>query len=67
MILSNDNLGDENLNGDTYIWSEINLFEDIYLIKGSALNPADLDRAKVGKAKAIIILSKSFEAGGQMT
>ena len=68
VILSNDNLGDENLNGDTYIWSEINLFEDIYLIRGSALSPVDLERARVGKAKAIIILSKSYESGsGAMT
>ncbi len=64
MILSNDNLVDENLNGDTFIWSEINRFEDIYLIRGSALNPVDLERARVGKAKAIIILSKSYELTG---
>ena len=37
VILSNDNLGDENLNADTYIWNDINRFEDIHLIKGSAL------------------------------
>jgi len=60
-------LGDENLNGDTFIWSEINRFEEIYLIRGSALNPNDLERAKVGRAKAIIILSKSYEnTGGSM-
>jgi hypothetical protein len=64
VILSNDNLVDENLNGDTFIWSEINRFEDIYLIRGSALNPVDLERARVGKAKAIIILSKSYELTG---
>ena len=63
VILSNDNLGDENVNGDTYIWSEINRFEDIYLIRGSALNLEDLERAKVMKAKAVIILSKSYESG----
>ena len=62
VILSNDSLGDENLNGDTYIWSEINIFEEIYLIRGSALIPADLERARAGKAKAIIILSKSNES-----
>jgi hypothetical protein len=67
VILSNDNLGDENLNGDTYIWSEINRFEEIYLIKGSALNPNDLERARMGKAKAIIILTKSYESNGSST
>eukprot|EP00347_Sterkiella_histriomuscorum_P011662 403371596 len=61
IILSNENLGDEDLNGDTFIWSEINRFEEIYIIKGSALNPADLERARVQKAKAIIILAKSYE------
>lgn len=40
-------MGDENLNGDTFIWGEINRFEDIYLIRGSALNPADLEKARV--------------------
>jgi len=55
-------MGDENLNGDTFIWSEINRFEDIYLIRGSALNPADLEKARVQKAKAIIILAKSLES-----
>jgi hypothetical protein len=59
--LSNENHGDEDLNGDTFIWSEINRFEEIYIIKGSALNPADLERARVQKAKAIIILAKSYE------
>lgn len=61
MILSNDNMGDENLNGDTYLWSEINRFEDVYMIRGSALNPADLEKARVSKAKAIIILAKSTQ------
>ena len=66
--MSNDNLGDENLNGDTFIWSEINRFEDIHLIRGSALQQGDLEKAKVSKAKAIIILSKSFEmSGGSMS
>jgi potassium large conductance calcium-activated channel subfamily M alpha protein 1 len=64
VILSNDNLGDENLNGDTYIWSEINRFEDIYLIKGSALQQGDLEKAKASKATAIIILGKSYEPSG---
>ena len=62
--MSNENLGDEGINGDTFIWSEINMFEEIYLIKGSALSLADLDKARVSKAKAIIILSKSYESNG---
>lgn len=37
VILSNDNLGDENMNGFTYIWNELMRFEDIFLIRGSAL------------------------------
>ena len=61
VILSNDNLGDENLNGDCYVWSDINLFEDIYLIKGSALQSSDLEKARVSKATAVIILGKSYE------
>lgn len=40
------------------------MFEEIYLIKGSALSLADLEKARVGKAKAIIILSKSYEMTG---
>lgn len=68
VILSNDNLGDENMNADTFIWSEINRFEEIYLIRGSALQPADLEKARVNKAKAIIILSKPYESsGGKMS
>ena len=58
MILTNDNMGDETLNGDTYLWSEINRFEDVYIIRGSALNPADLEKARVSKSKAIILLAK---------
>jgi len=63
VILSNDNVGDENnmREGDTFIWNEINRFEEVYLIKGSALNPADLEKVCVSKAKAIIILAKSLE------
>lgn len=49
------------MSSDTQIWSEINRFEEIYLIKGSALNLADLEKARVNKAKAIIILAKSYE------
>lgn len=42
VILSNGSLGDETISGDTFLWSEINIFEEIYIIKGSALNPGDL-------------------------
>lgn len=49
------------MNGDCYVWSDINLFEDIYLIKGSALQSSDLERARVSKATAVIILGKSYE------
>ena len=52
-------MGNDTVNGDTYIWPEINRFEEIYLIRGSALNPAHLDKASAKKAKAIIILAKS--------
>lgn len=68
VILSNDSLGDEGMNADTFIWSEINRFEEIYLIRGSALNPADLEKARVKRARAIIILSKSYESiGGKIS
>lgn len=53
VILSND-IGNDNINGDTLIWKDIK-FEEIYIIKGSGLNPADLERARIQKAKAIII------------
>ena len=46
------------MNGDTVIWKEINKFEEIYIIRGSGLNPNDLERARISKAKAIVILSK---------
>ena len=59
--MSNDNLGDENMNGFTYIWNELMRFEDIYLIRGSALQAGDLDKARAHKATAVIILSKSYE------
>jgi len=61
VILSNDIVGDEDGNGDTYIWSEINRFEEIYILKGSALNPADLERARIQKARAIIIIAKTTD------
>lgn len=62
VILSNDNLGDENMNGFTFIWNELMRFEDIFLIRGSALQQGDLEKAQVKKASAVIILSKSYES-----
>ena len=62
--MSNDNLGDENMNGFTFIWNELMRFEDIYLIRGSALQQGDLEKAQVKKASAVIILSKSYESNG---
>jgi hypothetical protein len=59
VILSNDSLDDDSNECETYIWREINRFEEIYILKGSALNPADLEKARINKAKAVIILSKS--------
>lgn len=59
VILSNELEGEEDgSNSDTFVWAEINRFEDIYILKGSALNPADLERARIRKAKAIIIVAK---------
>ena len=49
------------MNGFTYIWNELMRFEDIYLIRGSALQQGDLEKARVNKASAVIILSKSYE------
>lgn len=57
VILTNDNT-----NGDTFIWPEINRYQDIYLIRGSALDPSILEKAFAHKAKSIIILSKSIES-----
>lgn len=37
VILSNDNLADENQCSESLIWDEINNFEDIHFIRGSAL------------------------------
>jgi hypothetical protein len=65
VILANDNLGEENIKYDTYIWNEINRFEDIYLITGSALNPEDLEKARVAKAYSIIILAKNHEGANK--
>lgn len=57
VILTNDTV-----NGDTYIWPEINRFQDIYLIRGSALDPAILEKANAHKAHSIIILAKEKDA-----
>lgn len=53
VIVTNDAVS-----GDTFVWPEINRFQDIYLIKGSALNPAILEKAMAHKARSIIILAK---------
>ena len=42
----------------TQLWQTINTFEGIYYLKGSPLNPADLERASINKASAVVILSK---------
>lgn len=55
-------LTNETVNGDTYVWPEINRFQDIFLIRGSALNPAILDKAMASKARSIIILAKQKES-----
>ena len=57
VIISNDNI-----DGDTYIWPEINRFTDIYIIRGSALNPAILDNAMAHKAKSIIIIATQLDS-----
>lgn len=44
------------------MWPEINRFQDIYLIKGSALNPAILEKAMAHKARSIIILANKTDA-----
>lgn len=56
VIISNDNTF-----SDTYVWPEINRFQDIYLIRGSALNPAVLDSANAHKARSIIIIATQLE------
>jgi hypothetical protein len=38
VILSNDSIGDDSMSADTYVWDKINRFDDIYLVKGSALH-----------------------------
>jgi len=65
IILSNDGINQDSEEGtNMQFWDEINRFEDIFMINGSAMNPADLEKAKVKKAKAIIIPSKSYEGQG---
>lgn len=56
VIISNDNI-----DGDTYIWPEINRFTDIFIIRGSALNPAVLENAMAHKAKSIIIIATQLD------
>ena len=56
VILTNDTV-----NGDTFVWPEINRLQDIYLIRGSALNPAILEKAMAHKARSIIIIAKQNE------
>lgn len=46
VILSND-IGEVDGKGDTFIWGEINRFEEVYILKGSALNHTDLERARI--------------------
>lgn len=62
VILSNDNGREDSIDCETYIWREINRFEEIYIMQGSALNPVDLERARITKAKAVIILSKPIDS-----
>jgi hypothetical protein len=66
VILSNSNGRDDGIDWETSIWNEINRFEEIYIMQGSALNPADLEKARITKAKAVIILSKPQEGGSNM-
>ena len=51
-------LTDDSAYGDAFVWPEINQFQDIYLLRGSALNPNILERANAKKARSIIILAK---------
>jgi potassium large conductance calcium-activated channel subfamily M alpha protein 1 len=39
-------------------WEKIRIYEDIYVVRGSALNVADLDRAGIRTAKVVVILPK---------
>ena len=47
----------------TEIWKKINLFEDVYFIRGSPLNPADLERASINRAIGVVILSEEITDG----
>lgn len=60
VILSNE-LSEEGGSAETQVWGEINRFEEIYIVKGSALNPVDLDRTRIQKAKAIIIIARKSD------
>ena len=54
-------LTNETVSGEAFVWPEINRFQDIFLIRGAALNPAILERANAHKARSIIILTKQNE------
>lgn len=47
IVILTDESADTEASGDSQIWGEINRFEDVYILKGSALNPIDLERARV--------------------
>jgi len=66
VILSNDSGQDDGIDCETSIWTEINRFEEIYIMQGSALNPADLEKARITKAKAVIILAKPQDSGSNL-
>ncbi len=46
----------------TEIWKKINMFEDVYFIRGSPLNPADLERASINRAIGVVILSEEINS-----
>jgi len=50
----------------TEIWKKINLFEDVYFIRGSPLNPADLERASINRAIGVVILSEEIGDGNKV-
>ncbi|EGR27459.1 hypothetical protein IMG5_195710 [Ichthyophthirius multifiliis] len=54
IILNNDYMPSE-------LWNQINHFPKVYCLQGSPLKQEDLERACVGKALALVILSKPRE------
>jgi len=46
------------------IWEQINRFQRIYVMQGSALKPQDLEKAGIHKAIAVVILSRKRENDG---